>query len=90
MSASQDYNSEFFAIANDLAAQEANEHLDKQMKVVNEWVAYREAHGQPADLRSLIIQVLQEDNERIPVIVSLCTALWRLREIREGAHGDCR
>lgn len=84
----EDVNERFFAIANDLAAQEANEYLDSRLSIIDEWVRRREATGQPADLRSLIQQVLMEPNSRGPVIVTMCAALWRLREERRVADGD--
>lgn len=77
---------EFFAIANELAAQEANDYLDRRMEAVEQWVRQREAAGEPADLRSLVTQVLHEPNERGPVIVTMCTALWRLRERETNAN----
>lgn len=80
-------NEQFFAIANDLAAQEANDYLDRRLAALDEWVAGREADDEPADLRSLILQVMHEPNKRGPVIVALCAAMWRLREMEKtNAH----
>lgn len=81
----EDINTEFFAIANEMAAQEANDLLDKRMAALELWVGEREAAGEPADLRSLITQVMHEPNQRSPVIVVLCTAMWRLRERNANA-----
>lgn len=81
-----DINTEFYAIANEMAAQEANNYLDRRMEAMEQWVRHREAAGEPADLRSLVTQVLHEPNERGPVIVALCTAMWRLRE--RDANGN--
>lgn len=83
--AKDDINTEFFAIANDMAAQEANDYLDRRMAAMEVWVREREAAGEPADLRSLITQVMHEPNERGPVIVALCTSMWRLRERNANA-----
>lgn len=76
---------EFFAIANEMAAQEANDYLDRRMAAMEHWVQQREAAGEPADLRSLVMQVMGEPNQRGPVIVALCTAMWRLRERNANA-----
>lgn len=76
----------FFEIANNLVADEANNYLDKRLRVVDAWVAEREAHGEPADLRSMIDQMLREHHERGPALVALSAALWRLREMRK--HGN--
>lgn len=75
---------EFDAIANNLIASEANDYLDKRLAAVERWVHQRTARGEPADLRCLIAQVMAEPNDRGPVIVSLCAALWRIREMREA------
>lgn len=79
---------EFFAIANDMAAAEANAYLDKRIAAVDLWVERRRKAGEPADLRSLVLQILHEPNDRGPVIVALAAALWRLRAIRKGTYGD--
>ena len=79
---------EFFAIANDMAAAEANAYLDKRLAAVDLWVKRREKAGEPADLRTLVLQILHEPNERGPVIVALAAALWRLRAIQKGIYGD--
>lgn len=81
-------NSEFFAIADSLVSEEANDYLDSRLDLVDKWVATREAAGLPADLRTLVEQVMHEPNQRGPVIVAMCTALWRLREIKEQANAD--
>lgn len=78
---------EFFDIAGEIAASEANNYLDRRLAQLDRWVIHRGQAGAPADLRSLINQVMQEPNERGPVIVALCTALWRLREM-EKANAD--
>lgn len=81
-------NREFFAIANDMAADEANAYLDQRLEAVDKWVAMREKMGEPADLRSLVMAIMHEPNDRGPVIVALSAALWRLRAIRKGTYGD--
>lgn len=78
---------EFFAIANELVDDEANDYLDKRLEAVREWIAQRKSAGEPADLRSLINHVMYEPNSRGPVIVALCTAMWRLLE-KEQANAD--
>lgn len=75
---------EFFDIANALVAEEANEYLDGRLKKVASWLEHREEVGKPADLRSLIEQLIQEPNERSAVIVSLAAALWRIREMEKA------
>lgn len=79
---------EFDAIANNLVVTEAYDYLDKRLQAVDEWVTDREINHQPADLRSLIDKVMQEPNNRGPVIVALCAALWQVRECRKGNHVD--
>ena len=81
---------EFFSIANNMVEDQAQDYLDKRLAQLDLWVQQREASGAPADLRSLIDQVMNEPNLRGPVIVALCTALWRLRSIKEGTYGDKR
>lgn len=81
-----DISTEFFAIANDLATREANDYLDERMAALEKWVQAREEAGEPADLRSLISQVMNEPNQRGPLIVGLCTAMWRLRERNADAN----
>lgn len=77
---------QFYDIANNLVAQEANDYLDKRLRAVDEWVAEREANGERADLRSLIDQIMHEPNQRGPCLVALGAALWRLRETKVN-HG---
>lgn len=90
MSTSGDFvTDEFDEIANNLVASEANEYLDKRLAAVEWWVIDRKANNQPADLRSLIDQVMREPNDRSPVIVAFCAAMWRLREMGE-ANADHR
>lgn len=74
---------EFFEIANNLVADEANDHLDKWLARVDVWAAAREAEGKPVDLRHLISQVLHEPNDKTPVLVALSAAMWRLREMKQ-------
>lgn len=81
---------EFDEIANSLVADEANNYLDKRLLALDKWVTEREASGQPADLRSLINKVMHEPNDRGPVIVALCAAMWRVREYQRGNHEDHR
>lgn len=83
-----DTDREFFALANQMASQEAHDYLAKRMEALDLWVAHRESTGEPVDLRSLIMQVMREPNDRGPVIVALCTAMWELRELRKhvGNH----
>lgn len=71
---------EFDEIANNLVTDEALDYLDQRLRAVDVWAAEREANGQPADLRSLIDQVMHEPNARGPCIVALCAALWKVRE----------
>lgn len=77
----------FLEIANDLASMEANEWLDSRMEALDRWFTRRESVGEPTDLRSLIMQMLMEPNERMHCIVALATAMWRLREM-ESRHGN--
>ena len=76
---------EFFSIAANLVQDEAYDYLDQRLAQVEMWAKDRERRGLPADLRSLIDQVMREPNERGPVIVALCAALWRLREEKSRA-----
>lgn len=74
----------FFEIANQLVVDEANEYLDDRLKRVEAWVKHRTSQNQPADLRSLIEQIMREPNDRGPVIVALSAALWRIREMEKA------
>ena len=85
-----DEDREFFAIANNMVEDQVQDYLDQRLSQLDKWVQQREADGVPADLRSLIDQVMHEPNQRGPVIVALCAALWRLRTIKEGTYGDTR
>lgn len=78
---------EFFAIANNMVEGQVNDYLDQRLAELEKWVRHREEVGAPADLRSLIEQIMHEPNARGPVIVALSAALWRLREIKEKANG---
>jgi hypothetical protein len=77
----------FYDIANNLVRDEAYDYLRKRLDQVERWVQFRESRGEPADLRSLIDQIMQEPNERGSVIVALGAALWRIREM-EKANAD--
>lgn len=77
----------FYDIANGLVRDEAYDYLRKRLDQVERWVEFRESRGEPADLRSLIDQIMREPNERGPVIVALGAALWRIREM-EKANAD--
>lgn len=88
--ADDDLDAQFFAIANEVAASEANDYLEQRLKAVDNWVAQRQAAGMTASLRDLIDKVMNEPNTRGPVIVALCTALWRLRAIEKGTYGDAK
>jgi hypothetical protein len=81
-----DLSRQFFDIANAEVSAEANKLLDKHLARVDQWCVVRAAHNDPADLRSLIEQIMQEPNHRAPVIVTLAAALWRLREERTNAQ----
>ena len=83
-----DIEAEFAGIANELVSQQANDYLDHQIRAVHQWMHYREFIGQPADLRSLIDHIHQENTNRAPVIISLATALWRLKDIEERDAGQ--
>ncbi len=74
----------FEDIANGLVSDEANDYLDKRLVAVDQWVQYQQERGHPATLRAFIDKLMQEPNERGPVIITLATALWRLRE--EHSH----
>lgn len=76
-------DTEFFAIANTMVADEANEYLNKRLKLMEKWIAYQEAHGERADLRALIDQLGLENTARGPTIVCLAAALWRIRELEK-------
>jgi hypothetical protein len=76
----------FFEIADSLVAEEANEFLDQRMAVVERWCQFRISRGEPADLRSLIEQLMQEPNMKGPVVVCLAAAMWRLRG-KENSDG---
>lgn len=81
-------NSEFFAIADDLVSEQANDYLDSRLEILDQWIQARLAAGMTADLRSFMDQLMREPNQRGPVIVTLSTALWRLRELKEAADAD--
>ena len=76
---------EFWDIANSLVDDEANDYLDARMAAMDNWVRMRQAEGESATLRDLITTVMNEPNQRGPVIVALCTAMWRLREMSKHA-----
>lgn len=78
---------EFFGIANELISDEANDFLAKRLKKVDQWVAYRKLRNQPADLRSLIDQLMREPEQRAMVLVAYAAALWKIREM-EGKNED--
>ena len=82
-----DEDKAFYELANSLVQDEAYDYLRKRLEQVELWVRDREQRGQPADLRSLIDQIMREPNERGPVIVALGAALWRIREM-EKADAD--
>lgn len=78
---------EFFDIANFLISDEVNEFLDKRLKLVDKWVALREARGERADLRALVDQFMREPSHKGPIVALLAAALWRIREM-ESADAD--
>jgi hypothetical protein len=75
---------EFFGIANNLIVEEASDFLEKRMAGLDAWVQAREAHGQRADLRSLIESMMRGQEMRGPVITSLAAAMWKLREMEQA------
>jgi hypothetical protein len=69
---------EFYAIANEIITEEAENLLDRQLARARTWRAERLANGETADLGDLITKVLSEPNKRGPVLAAYAAAMHRL------------
>lgn len=77
---------EFLDIVSHLAADEANDFLDKRLILVDKWMEIQAENGARIDLQAFIQKLLSEDSQRGPTVVCLAAALWRLKEM-ERANG---
>jgi hypothetical protein len=57
---------------------EANRHLDSHIRRTRRWLKEMADAGHEATLTALIERILDEPNQRHPVLVAYATALWRL------------
>lgn len=84
-----DQEQEFLdGLAAELASDTANRVLDRQLVRARQWVAQRQAAGEPATLQALIQKVAEEPNRRSHIIASNCAALWRLMELEGDRDAD--